>query len=71
MRYPRFALFNVGGGVAWVLLFVLGGYGFGEVPVVKRNFHIVIVAIIFVSVLPPVVEYVRARRQARLATFAE
>jgi membrane-associated protein len=71
MRYPRFALFNVVGGIAWVLLFVLGGYGFGEVPVVKRNFHIVIVTIIIVSVLPPVIEYVRARRQARLTAFAE
>ena len=71
MGYARFALFNVVGGIAWVLMFVLGGYGFGEVPVVKRNFHVVILGIIIVSVMPPVIEYLRARRQARLAAFAE
>lgn len=71
MRYARFALFNVAGGIAWVLMFVLGGYGFGEVPVVKRNFHVVILGIIIVSVLPPVIEYVRARRVARLTALAE
>ena len=62
MGYRRFATFNVTGGVAWVLAFVLGGYYFGNVPVVKRNFHFVIVAIVIISVLPPVIEYVRARR---------
>jgi len=71
MRYARFALFNVAGGIAWVLMFVLGGYGFGEVPVVKRNFHVVTLGIIIVSVLPPVIEYVRARRVARLTALAE
>jgi membrane-associated protein len=71
MSYPRFALFNVAGGIAWVLMFVLGGYSFGEVPVVKRNFHIVILAIIVVSVMPPVIEYLRARRQARLAAWTD
>jgi membrane-associated protein len=71
MSYPRFALFNVVGGIAWVLSFVLGGYAFGEVPVVKRNFHVVILGIIIVSVMPPVIEYLRARRQARLAASTE
>jgi membrane-associated protein len=63
MAYPRFALFNVVGGAAWVLSFLLGGYFFGNVPVVKRNFHYVIVAIIILSILPPVVEYLRSRRR--------
>jgi membrane-associated protein len=67
MRYARFALFNVIGGVAWVVAFTLAGYFFGNVPVVKRNFHFVIVAIIVLSVLPPVIEYVRTRRES-LAT---
>ena len=62
MRYARFALFNVVGGVAWVAAFILAGYFFGEVPVVKRNFHFVIVAIIVISMLPPVIEFLRARR---------
>lgn len=64
MAYSRFALFNVTGGVAWVLSFVLGGYFFGNVPIVKRNFHIVIVAIVILSVLPPIVEYLRSRGRA-------
>jgi membrane-associated protein len=63
MRYPRFAFYNVAGGAAWILVFLLGGYYFGNVPIVKRNFHFVIVAIIVISCLPPVLEYLRARRQ--------
>lgn len=63
MSYPRFAIFNVTGGAAWVLSFVLGGYFFGNVPVVQRNFHYVIVAIIAISVMPAIVEYARARRE--------
>jgi membrane-associated protein len=64
MRYARFALFNVTGGVAWVASFTLAGYFFGNVPVVKRNFHFVIVAIIVISIMPPIIEYLRARREA-------
>ncbi len=62
MQYPRFAMFNVTGGISWVLCFLLAGYFFGNVPMVKRNFHIVIVAIIVISVLPPMFEYIRSRR---------
>ena len=61
MAYRRFALFNITGGVAWVLLFVLGGYLFGNLPAVKQNFHFVIVAIIVISVMPAVIEFLRAR----------
>jgi membrane-associated protein len=67
MRYMRFALFNVTGGVAWVAAFTLAGYFFGNVPVVKRNFHFVIVAIIVISIMPPVFEFLRARREAAAA----
>jgi len=63
MAYSRFAMFNISGGVAWVSLFVVGGYLFGEVPVVKRNFHIVIIAIVILSILPPVIEYFRSRSE--------
>ncbi len=62
MGYRRFAAYNVLGGLAWVVLFVLGGYWFGNIPFVRRNFQFVILAIIVLSVLPPVIEYVRARR---------
>jgi membrane-associated protein len=62
MRYGYFATYNVTGALTWVLSFLLAGYWFGQIPAVKRNFHIVIVAIIVISVAPIVVEYVRARR---------
>jgi membrane-associated protein len=63
MRYTRFASYNVLGGIAWVALFLLGGYYFAEAPVVKDRFHIVIVAIIFISVLPILIEFILARRR--------
>src|SRR3954453_490318 len=61
MNYLRFALFNVTGGVAWVLTFLLAGWGFGGPPAVQRNFKLVIVAIIVLSILPALVEVLRAR----------
>jgi membrane-associated protein len=67
MTYPRFILYNVVGGVAWVAAFVYGGFYFGNLPVVKRNFEIVILAIIVISVLPGVIEYLRARRPSARA----
>ena len=67
MRYAQFAAYNVVGGVVWVAAFTLAGYYFGEVPVVKRNFHYVILAIIVISTLPPVIEFLRARRGSTVA----
>ena len=67
MRYARFAMFNVVGGVVWVGAFTLAGYFFGNVPVVKRNFHFVIVAIVILSIMPPIIEYLRARREGATA----
>ncbi|MBK8481167.1 MAG: DedA family protein [Proteobacteria bacterium] len=63
MSYRRFLLFNIVGGVVWVALFSYAGYFFGNIPVVRRNFTIVIMAIIVLSVLPIVIEYLRARGQ--------
>ncbi|HXU33917.1 MAG TPA: DedA family protein [Thermoanaerobaculia bacterium] len=62
MSYRRFAVYNVAGGVAWVLLFTLAGYFFGDLPWVKSNFHYVIIAIIVLSLVPPVIEIWRNRR---------
>jgi membrane-associated protein len=62
MRYAYFATYNVTGAIAWVCGFLLAGYWFGQIPTVKRNFHIVIVAIIVISVMPMVIEFLRARR---------
>jgi len=70
MGYPRFAAFNVAGGVAWVSAFLLGGYYFGNIPVVKHNFHYVIVAIVILSVMPPIIEYLRSRRARPAASTA-
>jgi membrane-associated protein len=61
MTYTRFTLYNVLGSIAWVTIFILGGYYFGNLPVVKRNFSIVIFAIIIISVLPIIFEYIRHR----------
>lgn len=62
MSYSKFILFNISGGIAWVCLFLLGGYFFGNIPSVKSNFTIVIIAIVIISVLPGVFEYWRQRR---------
>jgi membrane-associated protein len=61
MNHWRFSLYNVAAGIAWVGIFVFGGYYFGNLPVVKQNFSFVILAIITVSVLPAVVEFLRHR----------
>jgi membrane-associated protein len=65
MRYGRFLVYDVGGGILWVGLFVWAGYFFGNLPVVHRNFSIVITAIIAISALPMVVEIFRNRRRRR------
>jgi membrane-associated protein len=62
MEYKRFALFNVTGGAAWVSSFVLAGYFFADTPLVKNNFKLVILAIIVISLIPPVIELIKARR---------
>ncbi len=65
MDYPRFLLFNVVGAVLWVCLFTLGGYFFGNLPFVKDNFTLVILAIIAISVLPGVIEFTREKFRSR------
>lgn len=61
MEYGRFLLYNVVGGVIWVLLFTLAGYYFGNLPFVKENFELVVIVIILISVLPAVWEMFKAR----------
>jgi len=63
MTYWRFVSYNVIGGIAWVALFIYGGYFFGNLPFVRRHFTVVIVAIIVISVIPAVIEFLRHRRQ--------
>jgi membrane-associated protein len=67
MTYTRFLAYNVVGGVVWIVAFVYAGYFFGNIPVVKDNFSLVILAIIVISVMPAVIEYWRARSSPETA----
>jgi len=62
MDYRRFLMFNVGGGIAWIALFLFGGFFFGNLPFVEHNFGLVVIAIVALSILPPIIEYVQHRR---------
>jgi membrane-associated protein len=62
MDYPKFLLYNVVGGILWVGSMLFAGYFFGAVPFVKNNFETVVIAIIILSILPGVFEYVKHRR---------
>jgi membrane-associated protein len=62
MTYPKFIMYNVVGAVLWVGLFVPAGYFFGNIPAVRKNFTLVILAIIALSVVPIALEAIRARR---------
>ncbi len=61
MQYRRFFLYNVGGAILWVAVCVAERYLFENFPVVKKNFSVVILAIVFVSVLPGIIAWWRAR----------
>jgi membrane-associated protein len=63
MTYATFALYNVTGGVIWVGICTLAGYAFGNVPIVRDNFTLVALGIVFVSLLPILVEFLRHRGQ--------
>ena len=65
MSYPRFAVYNVAGGAVWVVAFLVAGWWFGGLETVQKNFHLVIGAIIVISVLPPIIEAIRLRLAGR------
>ncbi len=67
MRYRRFVLFSMVGNLLWVGIFVLGGYFFGSLPLVKQHFSLVIVAVILISFVPGLVEYLKHRRRSKQA----
>ncbi|HUL80043.1 MAG TPA: DedA family protein [Vicinamibacteria bacterium] len=71
MSYPRFLAFDVVGGLLWVGVCTFAGYFFGNLPFVKRNFSFVILAIVVISVMPAVVEYLRHRREAKRPAVPE
>ncbi len=63
MNYSTFIGYNVFGGLLWVALFVFGGYFFGNVPSVRENFSLVIIAIIVISLVPVIVEFWKHRNK--------
>lgn len=63
MTYGKFLSYNVIGGVLWVALFTFGGYFFGNIPFVRKNFSLVIIAIILVSILPMLYEFLKHRKK--------
>jgi membrane-associated protein len=65
MSYGKFIAYNVIGGIGWVLIVTLSGFYFGNIPIVKDNFTFVIFAIIIISVLPAVIEFIRQHRLAK------
>jgi membrane-associated protein len=64
MAYGRFLSYNIIGGTLWIAVCVFAGYFFGNIPIVKQNFSIVILAIIFISIMPIVAEFLRHRYRA-------
>ncbi len=65
MTYRRFIPYDVAGGIAWILIFTLGGNFFGNIPVVRRNFTMVILAIILISVCPAVIGFLNEKWGAK------
>lgn len=63
MEYRTFILFNIIGGTMWVVLFTVAGYLFGNLAVMKDNFHYAVFAIIFLSLVPVIYEYMQHRRR--------
>lgn len=70
MTYRRFAFYNVSGAVIWVVSFVLAGYVFGTIPLVRDNLTLVMVGIVVISILPPFVSAFRRRISRRSAPSA-
>lgn len=65
MQFSRFIGFSVGGGILWVVSLSLAGYFFGQIEFVKKHFELVVLAIVFISVLPMIVHALQSRRKGR------
>jgi len=59
MNYPKFLLYNITGGVIWIGLFAIGGFLFGNIPIVKNNLTFVVILIVVISILPAVIEIIK------------
>jgi len=67
MHYGYFISYNVLGGIAWILLFTLAGYFFGNIPAVQHNFTLVIFAIVILSILPMIYHYIQDKKAKKKA----
>jgi membrane-associated protein len=67
MSYAKFFLYNVVGAIAWVLICVGAGVAFGNVPFVRKNFELVLIAVVAISLLPMAIEFYRAWRASKTA----
>jgi membrane-associated protein len=67
MAYARFLAYSVAGAILWMASFLYAGYFFGNIPFVKKNFTLVVLAIIFISLLPGIIEFLRHRAAQRQA----
>ena len=63
MNYFRFLTYNIIGGIAWVAIFLFSGFFFGEIPIIEKNLTALIFIIIFISILPPIISYIRNKRK--------
>lgn len=63
MNYPKFLFYNILGGILWVCLFLFGGYLFGNIPLIKENFTIVILLIVFLSLIPVIIHLFKRKKQ--------
>ena len=63
LQYRKFITFNALGGVVWVSLFLLLGFFFGNIPVVADHFSLIIIAIVFLSLLPIIIAFIKSKRK--------
>ena len=63
MTYKKFMTYNIVGAVAWIFIFIPLGYFFGNLPFIQSNFKLVMIAIIIISILPPIIEFIRERNK--------
>lgn len=66
MTYKKFMTYNVVGAVAWIFIFIPLGYFFGNLPFIQSNFKLVMIAIIVISILPPIIEFIRERNKPKM-----
>jgi membrane-associated protein len=68
MRYGYFITYNIVGGILWTTLMTFTGYFFGNLDIVRNNFSLVVIAIIFISILPGIIEFIKSRKSSPQAT---